>query len=83
MEEIAEQERAMNELDKNWEKKLEEAMLQKKMIESEDENEKKEALKKTVPHIMNINEDPLLSGLITVNIYSLLFIIIFLVIEFY
>jgi hypothetical protein len=67
---IQEQEIAMRELNKTWAQKLEEAMLQKSQMDSESEQDKMNREKMlTHPHFMNMNEDPLLSGMIIVYFY--------------
>ncbi|KAJ3226400.1 hypothetical protein HK099_004978 [Clydaea vesicula] len=61
---IIEQEKAMNEMNKSWALKLEEAMLQKSLQDKESAEEKVTAeKKKTNPYLVNVNEDPFLSGL--------------------
>jgi kinesin family protein 1 len=63
---IAEQEIAMRELNKTWAQKLEEAMMQKSLMDNDSKEEKKKREKmQTHPHLVNLNEDPLLSGMIT------------------
>jgi kinesin family protein 1 len=66
---IAEQEIAMRELNKTWAQKLEEAMMQQSLMDSDSKELKmvKEKMK-THPHLINLNEDPLLTGLITLFI---------------
>ncbi|KAL3897622.1 MAG: hypothetical protein SGCHY_003288 [Lobulomycetales sp.] len=60
---IAEQEIAMRELNKSWAQKLEEAMNQKSLMDSaEQQDATTRAKKKTHPFFENLNEDPLLSG---------------------
>jgi kinesin family protein 1 len=63
---IAEQEIAMRELNKTWAQKLEEAMLQKSLMDNDSVQDKMKREKMlTHPHFVNLNEDPLLSGMIT------------------
>lgn len=65
---ISEQEIAMRELNKTWAEKLEEAMLQKSIWENDASLDKVTKEKKqTHPHLLNINDDPFLSGMLVVS----------------
>lgn len=74
---IAEQEIAMKELNKSWAQKLEEAMLQKSIMQSETDSDKLTKEKKmTHPYLSNVNEDPLLSGMILVCLLEIIYSIL-------
>ncbi len=65
---IKEQERALAELNRSWAMKLEETILHQQVLEKELQAEHElEEKKKQNPCLVNINEDPFLTGLITAS----------------